>query len=323
MSILVAASYAVMFTPSMIRSMLVVSPIQPGMLEKAVASPADALLVELEDGVHRDRKDEARRTVAEFVKRRQFGGKKILVRVNDVFTVTGQEDIRCLAALRAPGLLLPKIRSRADVDFAENLAKRSETDASVPVGGTEFWVMIETTDAVLNLESIADSPRVTGFALGSGDLSAELRVRRIGLGSQRNIWDFPLELLYAKQRVVITARSRGLTVLDTGFSTFKDLDGTKHAALISAQMGFDGTAAFSPRQIPVIHSEFTPSKEEYEWACRAVTELEEADARGETVVVLDGEMVEGPLLRNAVTIIQRFETYEGRDRVDQGPGQGS
>lgn len=297
----------------MIRSMLVVSPIAPGMLEKALATDADALMIELEDGIHRSRKDEARQAVEKFISRRVFADKVILVRVNDVSTVAGEEDLRRLAARRTPAVILPKVRSGQDVERAHEILKRAETDASVPVGGTRIWVMIETTDAILNLDQIAAAPRVTGFTFGAGDLSAELRVRRIGVGAERPIWSFPLELLYAKQRAVVVARSRGLTILDTGFSSYKDLGGTAQAALISAQMGFDGTGCFSPKQIAAIHSQFTPSSEEYDWACRAVVALAEADQRGETVVILDGEMVEGPLVRSAQAIIHRYETYAARD----------
>jgi citrate lyase beta subunit len=207
------------------------------------------------------------------------------------------------------------VRSERDVEQADEIMKRAETDASVPVGGTRIWVMVETTDAILNLERIAAAPRVAGFALGSADLSAELRVRRIGVGAERPIWSFPLELLYAKQRAVVVARSFGLTVLDTGFSTFRDLEGTGRTALISAQMGFDGTGCFSPKQIGPIHGQFTPTEDEYSWACRAVAALAEADERGETVVVLDGEMVEGPLIRSAQAMIHRYETYAARDRA--------
>jgi citrate lyase beta subunit len=299
----------------MVRSMLVVPPTVPGMLDKALATEADALMIELEDGIHRSRKDEARKAVVEFIARRAFADKLILVRVNDVSTPTGEDDLKQLAALRAPVVILPKVRSSQEVERADQLMKRAETDASVPVGGTRIWVMIETTDAILNLEQIAAAPRVAGFAFGAGDLSAELRVRRIGVGADRPIWSFPLELLYGKQRAIVVARSRGLTVLDTGFSTFRDLDGTARAALISAQMGFDGTACFSPKQIGPVHSQFTPTQQEYDWACRAVAALGEADERGETVVVLDGEMVEGPLVRSAQAIIHRYETYAARDRA--------
>jgi citrate lyase beta subunit len=303
----------------MIRSMLVVSPTAPGLLDKALATEADALMIELEDGVHRTRKDEAREAVAAFIARREFADKVILVRVNDVTTPTGQDDLRRLAALRAPAVILPKVRSQLDVRRADEILKRAETDASVPVGGTRVWVMIETTDAVLNLEQIAAGPRIAGFTFGSADLSAELRVRRIGVGAERPIWSFPLELLYAKQRAVVVARSYGLTVLDTGYSTFRDLEGTERAALISAQMGFDGTGCFSPKQIAPIHGQFTPTEAEYDWARRAVAALAEADERGETVVILDDEMVEGPLVRSAQAIIYRYETYAARDRNRLGP----
>lgn len=299
----------------MIRSLLVVSPLAPEMLTKAMLTDADAILIELEDGVHHTRKDEAREAARRFIERRDFADKTVVVRVNDVLTSTGQADLRALAGAQAPLVLLPKIRSRADVDYAEGIIKRAETEASVPVGGTRIWLMIETTDAVLDLPEISRAPRLAGLIVGSADLSAELRVRRIGVGADRPIWDFPLELLYAKQQAVLVARSRGLTILDSGYTTFRDLDGTRHTALVSAQWGFDGTAAFSPRQIAAIHEQFTPTEAEYDWACRALTAVEAAEAAGETVVVMDGEMVEGPLVRGAYAITQRYKEFAARDRA--------
>lgn len=297
----------------MIRSLLVVPPHVPGLLEKSLTTDADAILIELEDGVHPSRKDEARQATVEFVSRRDFGGKTVVVRVNDFLTAAGQSDIATLSAARAPILLLPKVRSRADVDQVERMIMGAETEAAVPVGGTRLWLMVETTDAVLDLPQIVAAPRVSGLVMGSADLSSELRVRRIGVGAGRPIWDFPLELLYAKQRTVLVARSRGLTVLDTGYTTIRDVEGTSHSALVSAQLGFDGAAAFSPRQVSVIHAQFTPTADEYDWACRAVEAVDAAYEKGETVVVMDGEMVEGPLVRNARTIIQRYEDYGARD----------
>lgn len=272
----------------MIRSLLVVPPLVPGMLVRSLTTEADALPLELEDGVHPTRKDEAREAVKAFIAQREFSGKTIAVRVNDVMTQVGQDDLRVLAAVGAPIVLLPKIRSRADVDHADRVLKGAETEASVPVGGTRIWLMVETTDAVLDPPEIACAPRVSGLVMGSADLSSELRVRRIGVGAGRPIRDFPLKLLYAKQRALLVARSQGLTILDTGYATFRDAAGTRHSALVSAQLGFDGTAAFSPRQISVIHEEFTPTADEYDWACRAVKAVAEAEAEGETVAVLDG-----------------------------------
>ncbi len=299
----------------MIRSLLVVPPLVPGMLSKAMRTEADAILIELEDGVHSSRKDEARAVVTRFIEQRDFAGKTVVVRVNDMRTQIGQADITALAAAQAPFVLLPKVRSRADVDHAEGIIKRAETEASVPVGGTRIWVMVETTDAVLDLPEIGRAPRLSGLVVGSADLSSELRVRRIGVGAERPIWDFPLELLYAKQRAVLVARSNGLTVIDTGYTTFHDLDGMRHSALVSAQLGFDGTGAFSPRQISVIHEQFTPTADEYEWARRALKAVGAAEAKGETVVVMDGEMVEGPLVRGARAIVQRYEAFAARDRA--------
>ncbi|MFF5989093.1 HpcH/HpaI aldolase/citrate lyase family protein [Prauserella flavalba] len=299
----------------MFRSLLVVPPLVPGLLEKSLTTPADAILIELEDGVHKERKDEARSVTREFLTHLDAQSKTVVIRVNDVLTPVGQEDLRALSSIGAPvALLLPKVRARDEVEAAARLMTRAETDASIPVGTTKIWVMVETTDGVLDLPDISRAPRVSGLVMGSADLSSEIRVRKVGVGANRPIWDFPLELLYAKQRAVLVARSRGLTIIDTGYTTISDLAGMRNSALVSAQLGFDGTAAFSPRQLPIIHEEFTPTDEEYDWACQAVAAVEAAEKSGETVVVMSGEMVEGPLIRGAHLTVRRYEEYTKRHK---------
>jgi citrate lyase beta subunit len=301
----------------MIRSLLYVALPAPETLAAAAETEADALLLDLEDSVHRNRKAEVRELIARFVESASFGGKTVLVRVNDVLTQTGQEDIARTVTAGAPFLLLPKVRTQDEIFFAETLIKRAETEASAPVGRTRIWVMIETTDAVLNLKEIGAAPRLAGFVLGAGDLSAELRVRQIGLGADRLIWDFPLEVLYAKQLAVLVARSRGLQVVDSGYTTVRDLDGTRRSALMSAQMGFDGTLAFTPDQLAPIHGEFTPSAEEYDWACRALAAWQQADGRGETKVEVDGQVLASPFLKGARTIKLLYDEASKRSSAAQ------
>jgi citrate lyase beta subunit len=290
--------------------MLVVPPLVPKLLAKSLTTPADAIMIELEDGVHTNRKDEARAVTRDFISSLDSLTKSIVVRVNDVLSPTGQDDLKAISSIGRPvAVLLPKVRARDEVELADRIMTRAETDASIPVGTTKIWIMVETTDAVLDLPEISRAPRVSGLVMGSADLSSEIRVRKVGVGADRPIWDFPLELLYAKQRAVLVARSRGLTILDTGYTTISDAEGMRNSALVSAQLGFDGSGAFSPRQLAIIHEQFTPSEQEYEWAQQALAAVSAAEQQGETVVVMDGEMVEGPLIRGANLTVRRYEEY--------------
>ncbi|HEX6870469.1 MAG TPA: CoA ester lyase [Micromonosporaceae bacterium] len=291
----------------LIRSLLVVPPLKPEVVFKGVNSSADALLLELEDGIHPDRKDEARVAVAEFFRSDLAARKRALVRVNDVRHPNGVRDLYALAATDATDLLLPKVRTLEDVELADAILRRAEGDATRAMNTVSLWVMIETTEAVLNAQRILSHRRVKGLLFGPGDLSAELFVRRIGLGAQRAVWDFPLELLYAKQHALLAARAAGAVAIDTGATNYRDLDATAKAALAASQMGFDGFLILSPRQIAPVHEAFTPSDADYQWALAATKAVRAAYDNGDTVAVLDGEMIEGPLIRNATFIIRRYE----------------
>ncbi|MEV0135601.1 CoA ester lyase [Dactylosporangium sp. NPDC050688] len=303
----------------LIRSLLVVPPLKPDVVAKAVRTSADALLIELEDGIHHSRKNEARAAVADFLRSDLNRHKPAIVRINDVLHPFGMADIEALTAADATDLMLPKIRTLADVERADALLRRAEGNATRPMRSVRLWVMMETTEAILNAKEIAAHPRVRGLLFGPGDLSAELFVRRIGLGAERAIWDFPLELLYAKQHTLLAARAAGVVALDTSPTNFRDIDATTTTALAAAQMGFDGLLVLSPRQIPPVHAALTPSDADYAWAMAAIKAVQAAEENGETVAVLDGEMIEGPLVRNAVSIVRRYELAHTRHPAESAP----
>lgn len=297
---------------NLLRSMLIVPSLQPAMLGKALRSAADGLMIELEDGVHPSRKSEARSTVAHFISGADFGYKEVVVRINSVYGHEGQDDIHALVDAGVPNIILAEVRGPEDLEVANNLLERAEHASGREIGSVGLWSMIETAAAVQNVDEISRGRRMRGLAFGGGDLSCELRVRRIGIGGDRNIWDYPFEHLYAKERVVVAARAAGIKAIDTGWANMYDEEGTRHCAMASAQLGFDGSFVISPRQIPPVHAEFTPSERDFEWAKKVVQAAEEADAAGETVRVVDGQMTDGPFVRSAFQILERAKEAELR-----------
>jgi citrate lyase subunit beta/citryl-CoA lyase len=287
--------------------MLVVPALRPELMRKSLDSEADSLWFELEDGVHHSRKTEARDNVCQFLRTPEAANsnKELTVRVNDIRTAVGQEDVIRCARAGAPSVMLAKARSAADFEIALELIVRNEHDSGRPPGEMHLWGMIETAGAVQDLERIARVPRLRGLHFGGGDLSVELGVKKIGISGPRQVWDYPMELLYAQERTILAARVAGLAVLDAAYSDFKDLDGTSRAAAMSAQLGFDGMGALSPRQLPPIHRAFGASDEDVLWASKVVRAAKEADERGETVVILDGQLIEGPFVRSAQAILHR------------------
>ncbi|WP_045877806.1 CoA ester lyase [Pseudofrankia sp. DC12] len=290
---------------TLLRSMLIVPALQPKLLDKAARSAADGLMIELEDGVHASRKAEARAAVAKFIRSADFGTKEVTVRINSVFGNEGPEDLHALVDAGVPSVMLAEVRGPKDLEVAGDLLARAEHAAGREIGSVGLWSMVETAAAVQNIDEISRMPRLRGLAFGGGDLSSELRVRRIGIGGDRVIWDYPFEHLYSKERLIIAARAAGLKAIDTGWANMYDAEGTAFCARASAQLGFDGSFVISPRQLPPIHGEFTPSERDIEWAQKVVAAAEEAEAVGETVRVVEGQMTDGPFVRSAFQILQR------------------
>jgi citrate lyase subunit beta/citryl-CoA lyase len=156
---------------------------------------------------------------------------------------------------------------------------------------------------------------MTGLVLGCGDLGADLQVKRLGLGSFRRTGVPSTEYIYARGRVVAAARAAGIDPIDTGHTTYTDAAATRIAAEFSAQMGFSGAIVFSPRQVPIVNEMFTPPPEDIAWATEVITKFEDANRSEATVVVVDGEMIDGPFVINARQIMERLKEIQAKDAL--------
>lgn len=293
------------------RSMLVTPGDHYALIEKAAVGVADMAFIELEDGVHISRKEEGRQTTARALREVKWGNKDRLVRINLVNTADGRRDIEVVTPSCPTALLLPKIESVREIEFASMLMAEAEEKAGIPVGTVKIWAMVETARALLEIEQIVFAdPRMDGLVFGGGDLSVDLKVKRIGIGKFRRTSDFPHELLYARGRVVAAARAAGIDCFDIGSLNFADFDQLRRWAEYSAQMGFTGVLVFGPRQVQTINEVFTPPEEDVIWATEVVEKVAAAGRDSQkTVVIIDDEMVEGPIVRNAEEILAR------RDRI--------
>jgi citrate lyase subunit beta/citryl-CoA lyase len=271
-------------------------------------SAADVCILELEDGVHPSMKEEARQSAARLLVELEWGGRERLVRINRVTSDDGAADIACLAKATPDGLLLPKVEDVSEIHLASELLAIAERKAGVPEGTIQLWSMIESAKGLCRIEDIcAADPRMSGVVFGAGDYGADIKVKRLSVGSFRRFPAPSHEYLYARGRVVAAARAAGIDPVDVGHSTFGDLEGTSRSCEIAAQMGFAGAALFHPRQAPVVNEAFSPAPEDLVWATEVVTLFEAEGAKEEagTVVVVDGEMIDGPFVINARDILDR------------------
>ena len=268
---------------------------RPERFAKAVASGTHVVIVDLEDAVAPDHKDRARREALEFLA--DAAPASVEVRVNHPDTPTGRDDLAALAdtaALRA--IRVPKIASASDVALvAAALAART----------TPLCCLIESALGVENAFAIACAPRVTSIALGEADLASDLGTAD------------PAGLTWSRSRVIVAARAAGRPApAQSVYLDIGDLDGLLRTSRAGRAMGFRGRAAVHPRQIPVIHEAYRPTKQELADAVSILDALAHARERGLGVVALsDGHMVDEALRRRAEDIVATAAILDGHRQV--------
>ena len=276
------------------RSFLFVPGTGTDLFPKAIAAGPDIVCVDLEGRVAPPDKARARdATLALFANLPATGEVELLVRVNALRERDGLADLGAIldSATPPPGLMLPKVRSAEDVAIVDDLL----TQAGLP---TRLQVIVETNAALEAAHEIARaSPRIDALLFGAIDMSAELRVEPT--------WE---ALLYARQRLVHAAAGAGIDLIDVPFLDLNDEAGLAQAAQAAAAIGMTGKGAIHPRQLAVITPCFTPDAATIERARRIVAAFEEADSG---LVVLDGKLIEKPVLRSAYRILGIAERLVG------------
>tara|TARA_X000000950_G_C13762820_1_gene597578 strand:- start:219 stop:1079 length:861 start_codon:yes stop_codon:yes gene_type:complete len=262
------------------RSFIFTPGLNPDMFPKAIASGADMVCIELEDGIAIKDKDEARKNTIEALKTLEVkSGVELVVRVNCQRTKFGLLDLEAFISskLKVKAIMLPKVKTPDEIKFIDDLL----TDCNLD---TDLHVIMETNEALQNIYDIAhSSKRIVALYFGGVDMAAELRVPN----SYQN-------LLYARSKLVHAGASVGIDVIDVPYLDLEDMDGMKKEAELVRDLGFTGKGSIHPKQINVLNEIFTPSKEEISKAKKIVDQFSESDTG---LVVIDGKLIEKPVLR--------------------------
>ena len=256
---------------------------RPERFEKAVASGADVVIVDLEDAVAAPSKAVARDNAIRWLAAARPGS--VEVRVNGLNTPWGPDDLRALSdapALRA--VRMPKVESAADVHAALRLLAARECGLSC---------LIETARGVEAAYEIASEPRVAAIGLGEADLAADLGVVDAD------------GLAWARSRIVVAARAALLPApVMSVYPRVDDLDGLAESSRAGRRLGFRGRAAIHPRQVPVIAAAFLPSADEIASARAVVEAFARATDRGSAALALDdGRMVDPAVVAQARALL--------------------
>ncbi len=277
----------------LMRSRLYVPGIQPKMLAAGGVYGADIVVLDLEDSVPADRKDEARDLVSESIRSMDFGRSAVFIRVNSD-RETAELDMRVLTPACA-GILFPKCESVDQIRFIDTVFDRMEGEMGIDNGHFKIIPIIESALGLSKAGEIALSEdRIVAITLGVEDLSSDLGM----IGPDETA------LLFAKSTIVAAARAAGIEPLDSVFSRVDDADGLIEACRYSKSLGFSGRGAIHPNQVETIHNAFAPDEREVERARLIVEAAEAAEAKGIGAVKVDGAMVDPPVVKRAQRTIE-------------------
>ena len=255
------------------RSLLFVPGDRPERFDRAIASGADGIVIDLEDAVQPDAKDNARANIATWL---QQGGKAV-VRINAIGTVWHEDDMALLASPGISAVMLPMV---------EDASKLADFIAALPTP-LPVIALIETARGLWGL----------------GDLVAVKGISRLGFGSidfqlDTGIEDEDQGLLYARSRVVLASAMAGLQPPFDGVCV--DLDGDEALIRDTARakgLGFGGKLCIHPRQVAVVNTGFAPTAAELDWAKRVVAVSNAEGAKG--AIRLDGKLIDAPVVSRA------------------------
>ena len=268
------------------RSFIFTPGLRPDMYPKALASGADIVCVELEDGIAPKDKAEAReKALALFEQPQPDDGVERIVRINSMRERFGIEDINAILASKTPppALMMPKVRTPDEVVILDQLLTEAGHE-------TRLHVIIETNEGLEAAFEIAKcSDRIDAMFFGGVDMAAELRCQ--------NNYD---ALLYARSRVVHASAAAGLDVIDVPYLDLDDPDGMRVEAERVRDLGFSGKGSVHPKQIAALNEVFTPSEAQITRARRIISEFEKANTG---LVVIDGKLIEKPVLRDMHRIV--------------------
>ncbi|MBO6676066.1 MAG: CoA ester lyase [Rhizobiales bacterium] len=240
-------------------------------IEKARSLDCDGVILDLEDAVAPEAKEEARSLVTQALNEGGFGHRFMILRVNAADTAWHAEDMKLAASVKADAVLIPKINREQDV-----------YDARAKLADTPLWAMMETPLAMLNAQSIA-AAGLQGFVMGTNDLSKDTGARLIPGRAPMLAW---------LSTCIAAARAYGLTILDGVFNAIDDPEGFLAECEQGRDLGMDGKTVIHPKQLDPCNTIFAPDAEDVAFAQKIIDAFAEPNNADKGALRIDGKMVE-------------------------------
>ena len=281
----------------LMRSLMFVPAHNLKLLDSSLRRDADVLLLDIEDSVPVEDKQQARDNIKEFVTRPEAQGKLIFPRVNDRESGELLKDLYQLTVDGIAGFMYPKSTKEEDVYFVGKLLETIEYEKGIPVGTFKLIPLIETAGAIVNIKEICTAcTRVVAVAFGCEDYVTNLGGKHDSEGQS---------IFYARNAIVNAARFAGVAPIDTVHIKVHDLEDLERNLILSKNLGFEGMLVLNPKELPLVNQYFSPSEKEIAWAEEMVQLTAEAKAEGKGVAVKDNKFIGPPMLKMAEKIIEK------------------
>jgi len=276
-------------------------------VEKAYLRGADAIVLDLEDSVPPEQKENARQKIKPSLPLAARGGADVFVSVNKEPSLL-KEDLQASIHPGLDGLVYPKTESPEEVSNLVAEIEKLERERGLPAGQIELALLVESPRGLLNLKEIATaSSRIQSISIGPEDYCLELGIEPSPEG---------LELYYAMAKLVVICKANGLMPMGVmgSIGDFRDLKGFEQAARRARQIGCEGASCIHPDQVEILNRVFSPDPAKVAYARRVVEAFEKGLAQGTASVNVDGKMVDIPVYNRAKFILQRAEAIAELER---------
>jgi len=287
-----------------LRSLLFVPAHDSAMIQKAVKTETDAIILDLEDAVPADQKEEARRTITKMAEHGLFDDVVTFCRTNALDTEYIFADLMDVASGAIDGFLCPKITNESDVRIFISLLEQIEIQLCIE---REFAIvpLIETPGAVMNVQEIcAISERVIAVAFGSEDFVADLESTKDSGQSS---------LFVPRALIAMGARAEGAVPVDTVYIDVSDGEGFAESVRLAHSLGYEGALILHPNQIPIANQEFTPSDDDIETAENILYQMGEIKAKNRGVGKVEQTFIGPPIMKAARKTLERADRLPDRD----------
>lgn len=291
----------------LMRSLMFVPAHNERLMNSASKLDVDVLLLDLEDSVlPLENKQVARDNIVKYVSSGRFNNSFVFPRVNDRESGELLKDVYQLTIEGVHGFTYPKSQKGEDIYFFGKLLETIEYEKGIPIGTYKIIPLIETTGAVMNIQEICQAcpNRVVAVAFGCEDFVTDLQGKHDIEGSS---------IYTARAMIAMGARANKVIPVDTVHIRVHDLEDLEKNLKIARNLGFEGMLALNPKELPLIHHYFSPTKEEINGAKEMLEMAEEAAKLGKGVAVKDNKFIGPPMVISATQLLKRAKKVEERN----------